>query len=179
MCKKLPSILRGLLATSLVILDAPLSRAEGFTVIPVIVNILTNAGITEEEAKKAISDANEILKKAKAKLTVIKVRKDVKDGDNGDLTLEEWAKVDIAGKKEVSQLVDEDGVKRNQKGKKIVFAKSLPKTRDNKDVVGVSGHRGSVVQIAAGAIRSKVPAADFANQLRKTLAHEVLHNAKN
>ena len=107
MCKKLPSILRGLLATSLVILDAPLSRAEDFTGIPVIVNILTNAGITEEEAKKAISDANEILKKAKAKLTVIKVRKDVKENGNtssGDLTLEESVNLDLVGRKDLHLL---------------------------------------------------------------------------
>jgi hypothetical protein len=61
--------------------------------------------------KAAVASANEILNEANARLTVIKVNKDVSDRGN------------------------DDGAR---KGKKIVFAKSLPKTDDGKVVTGVS-----------------------------------------
>ncbi len=153
-------------------------RAEEFTTIPVIVNVLRNAGITEEEVRKSIADANEILKKAKARLTIIKLNKDVTDNGNNDgvLDITEWSKLDRGGRKEIRALVDEQGVRRNQKGKKIVFARKLPPSADKKTVVGISMHRDSVIMFGAGDIRTGVGDKAFADQMAKTVAHEVLHN---
>lgn len=153
-------------------------RAEEFTTIPVIVNVLKGSGVTEEEARRAIADANEILKKVKARLTVIKLNKDVTDhgNDDGALTIAEWAKVDRDGRREIRELVGEDGVRRNQKGKKIVFAGKLPPSEDGKTVVGIAQHRGSVIMFGAADIRGKTGEKGFAAQMSTTVAHEVLHN---
>lgn len=124
-----------LLSTSICVFALqPYARAEDFTEIPVIINLLKGSGATEDDAKKAVEEASKILKQAEIKLTVLKVNKDVvvAPDDDAALTKDERVKVREAGGKEI-------GKTDNKKGIKITFAKTAKSEQPN--TPGVSVHR--------------------------------------
>lgn len=153
-----------LLALSVV---ASQALADDFTNIPVVINILKNSGVTEEAAKKAVSDASEALKDAKIKLTVVKVNVLAEnDGDDGSggatagdavLKREERTKVRETGSKEIEKTD-------NKKGIKITFAKT-PQAESPTNP-GISVHRDPTVIVKE---------LGDAAKSGQTIAHEIAH----
>lgn len=153
-----------LLALSVV---ASQALADDFTNIPVVINILKNSGVTEDAAKKAVSDASEALKDAKIKLTVVKVNVLAEnDGDDGSggatagdavLKREERTKVRETGSKEIEKTD-------NKKGIKITFAKT-PQAESPTNP-GISVHRDPTVIVKE---------LGDAAKSGQTIAHEIAH----
>lgn len=115
----LPIYLAALLVTALILgiagaASAQQPIAQG-TQIPVIVNIYNNSGMTEAEARQAIGKANECLKAAGLKLTVVKVNTGATAGDvgqDGDITSgTEEADVVNKGEEEIRGTPNKRGIK--------------------------------------------------------------------
>jgi hypothetical protein len=139
---------------------------EEFTTIPVVVNILKNAGITVTEAGNAVRDASSILdnanKNLNVRLQIVGVNTDVTDGDDGsgggtagdgDLTPEEGDKVIANGDKEIGRL-------KNKKGIKVTFART-PEVGTG--TTGFSVHRDPSIVVSKTA------------RPGQTIAHEIGH----
>lgn len=116
-----------LLAALLVTLAAaaglpPFAAAQDTTHVPVVINIYPNAGITEEDAKKAVEEASKHLAQAGVKLVPVKVNNPPagNGGDDGsgggtagdgDLTDAEALKAVEFGEGEVGKLAGGRGLK--------------------------------------------------------------------
>ena len=154
----------GAFALAVGMVTAMPANAEDFTKIPTIVNLLKNSGATEANARKAIEEANKILKQSNLMLNVIKVNKDVTDGgnDDGEITAAEDREVTKNGEKEIEAT-------KNKRGLKINFAKVpyLPTPTSP----GVSEHRLPVLSV-----KERQDGAAFSATLTgETIAHEIGH----
>lgn len=149
--RRVAGLVAAMLVGSLVRL-APAAE-ETFVNVPVVINILKDAGISEDDARKAIERANEIWKQAKIKFTVNKVNKDVAPPGNGD------AKLDLAERGKAR----EDGAKElpDGKGIKVTFAEEPIAGEANTN--GVAVHKNPVV-----IVRKNPKTGD-------TVAHEIGH----
>ena len=144
----------------------PVCPPKQFTTIPVVINILNNAGISASDAKKAVSAASKILGNANAnlhmKLNVVGVHTGVTTGDagaDGDITsMSELSAVMAAGGAEIAKL-------RGKKGFKVTFARTpiagIP-------APGVSRHRDPTLVI-------QKRSADNLAQTGIIMAHEMGH----
>ncbi len=131
------------------------------TFLPAVINIYKNAGITADDAKKAVEEANKILKQANMTLVVVKVNENVTEGDDGEDGLVDWDtrefdKITEAGKKEIEKTP-------NKKGIKLSFMKEPQKGVANP---GWAWHRQPVV-----CCKNRGSAAATGS----TIAHEVGH----
>jgi len=85
--------------------------ADEFINVPIVINIMNGADITEDQAKEAVKAANEIYKQAGIKFTVHKINTGVADpggGDGSSLTREDRDKLRENG---VNELPMKKGVK--------------------------------------------------------------------
>lgn len=141
-------------------LAAPIAEK---TQIPVIINIYKNAGISKEDAKKAVEEASKILGQAGYKLTVVQENEDVTKGDAG-----EDGEISPADDyKEMRDMVDkgkEELVKTpNKKGIKISFVKT---PWVGSDTPGWAYHDEPVAVVKKRATTG---------QTGQTIAHEIGH----
>ena len=127
-----------------------------FVNMPVVVNIHKGSGITKEDAKKSIEEANKIFKQAGIKLTITKTNEVNEPGDaDGKLTL---AERDDVRKKGSEELPGGEGVK-------VVFTKQPDSTSAGTN--GLAVHKNPTV------ILRKNPAGDA--KTAQTVAHEISH----
>lgn len=140
------------LAAALVAGTSAACHAEEFINVPLVINILKDAGISEEDAKKAVEAANEVYKQAKVKFSVTKVNKDVaKPGDGDDkLSREERDKLRADG---INELKDGLGVK-------VTFVNQV--NEDAAGTTGVAMHKNPVAIVGK-------------NRVNNTVAHELGH----
>jgi|GEM_PF-646522 len=145
----------------------PCAKNE-FTTIPVVINILNNAGVTPAEARTFVNDASSILDNAHASMNVhlqiMAINTGVTEGDDGSgggtagdgvLTKEERVKVRAAGNKQISNLS-------NQKGIAVVFAKT-PIAGDT--ATGVAVHRNPTAIVSKTARPGRTTAHEMGHVL--------------
>lgn len=139
------------------------SAAPTGVFIPVVINIYKDAGITEEQAKAAIKEANKIFNQNKACITLVPVKtvSPASAGDDGNDGLVDWSTREFdkwteAGRKEIEKLP-------NKKGIKLSFAKEPEKGAANP---GWAWHRQCV---------ACVKNRGNAGLTGSTIAHEVGH----
>ena len=140
---------------------------SGFTVIPVITNLYTGSGATEEHAADALAEANKVLRKTHIKLVPIMTRTNVTSGDDGSgggtandgrFTSEEGRKVRTAGIDEITSVP-------NRKGFKISFAAGGG-VLTGSTTPGLSWHRQGSVLVTQRASPELTGS---------TIAHELIH----
>jgi len=128
--------------------------ADEFINVPIVINIMNGADITEDQAKEAVKAANEIYKQAGIKFTVHKINTGVADpggGDGSSLTREDRDKLRENGVNELPM----------KKGVKVTFA-ATPDAGDA-NVNGLTIH--------------KTPCSICRKTARtgETMAHEIGH----
>lgn len=139
------------------------------THIPVVINILKGAGVTEPEARDAVKKASEILNNACFKLVVIDVNKDVEIGNkDGELTYNERKEARTKGGQELMDKTKHP----NQKGIKIYFA---DKPVAGKGSTGVSVHKKEADGKEYGDPTIIVKKHGDAAATGQTIAHEISH----
>lgn len=131
------------------------------THIPVVINIHKDAGISKEDARKAVTEASKILRQAGMRLVVVKVNENATEGDIGNDGVIDWERSEYndltkAGEKEIEKLA-------NKKGIKISFVKEPQKGVENP---GWAFHRRPVV-----CVKNRGDAA----RTGSTIAHEIGH----
>lgn len=147
--------------------EGPLTRAEEFIELDTVINITSQAGagvITTQQAEEAVAKANEILKKAKIKLKVVRVNGPTSQGAQGgnadgdsSFDSEERKKAREEGGKEL------DGVVGAGKGIKITFGDTV---KEGSGTPGISVHHNRC------AICKNRPTSQLSGE---TIAHEVGH----
>lgn len=140
---------------------------SGFTVIPVITNLYTGSGATEQHAADALAEANKVLRKTRIKLVPLMTRTNVTSGDDGSgggtandgrFTSEEGDKVYTAGLGEITSVP-------NRKGFKVSYAAGGG-VLTGSTTPGLSWHRQGSVIVTQRA----------STQLTgSTIAHELIH----
>lgn len=135
--------------------------------VPVVIDLHKDAGLTPDQAKKAVEEASKILKKAGYKLVVVKTNENASAGDTGndgaiDWGQDEWKELIKAGKKEL------EGTP-NKKGIKVSFVKEPEK---GADTVGWAVHKEPVV-----AMRKRQDASGkfLPGLTGQAIAHEIGH----
>src|SRR3989338_317924 len=152
----------------------PAAPTQTYWKVPVVINIMNNAGITEAEARAAVEEAGKVLDNANAnlnvKLNVVAVNNNnatANAGDDGSgggtagdgsLTVDEGDKTLTKGGKEIDKLADKKGIKIN-------FA-NVPE--EGQAGPGFSVHRNPTIVV-------KARPADNATQRGIIIAHELAH----